>query len=149
MLGVGGAGGAARTGSDWRRSTRGDRSPALGRKAVLDAGWHLSSFGGVDAVARKLEAYIEAPIYNTSFYTERARLQRLIDAGVGHFELVNAELGGGDKKYFACDADRTDVPAHALAHRGGHLAGLFQGSKRERNSKLQRLISRPFSTRFG
>ncbi|KAH8092351.1 guanylate-binding protein [Aureococcus anophagefferens] len=28
-------------------------------------------------------------------------------------------------------------------------AGLVQGSKRERNSQLQRLISRPFSTRFG
>ena len=27
--------------------------------------------------------------------------------------------------------------------------GLNQGSKRERNSQLQRLVSRPFSTRFG
>ena len=27
--------------------------------------------------------------------------------------------------------------------------GVFQGSKRERHSQLQRLISRPFSTRFG
>ena len=83
MLGVGGAGGAARTGSDWRRSTRGDRSPALGRKAVLDAGWHLSSFGGVDAVARKLEAYIEAPIYNTSFYTATSSSSSASTAATG------------------------------------------------------------------
>ena len=33
-----------------------------------------------------------------------------------------------------------------LAH---YRDGLDQGSKRERNSQLQRLISRPFSTRFG
>ena len=38
-----------------------------------------------------------------------------------------------------------DAPAEALFH----LASGAQGSKRVRNSQLQRLISRPFSTRFG
>ena len=32
---------------------------------------------------------------------------------------------------------------------GGFSSGCHQGSKRERNSQLQRLISRPFPTRFG
>ena len=51
--------------------------------AVLDAGWHLSSFGGVDAVARKLEAYIEAPIYNTSFYTATSSSSSASTAATG------------------------------------------------------------------
>ena len=34
-------------------------------------------------------------------------------------------------------------------HVGAHLCRRAQGSKRERNSQLQRLLSRPFSTRFG
>ena len=37
----------------------------------------------------------------------------------------------------------------AAAALAAELEGRDQGSKRERNSQLQRLISRPFSTRFG
>jgi HrpA-like RNA helicase len=67
---------------------------------------------------------------------------------------------GGLRSMGALDA-AADAPK--LSALGGHLAalpcaarlgkllvlGATQGSKRERNSQLQRLISRPFSTRFG
>lgn len=145
-LGVGGsAGGDVRTASDWRRMDRTDRIVATGKSGLdrsfaLDAGWHLSSFGGLDAVAEKLEAYIEAHVYDTPFYRDRDRLRRLIAGGVGYFELVSMDLDDEKaavaaktgaaydedrRKYFACATNRTDVPAYARAHRFGHLAALF------------------------
>ena len=89
-LGVGGhVDGLSRTSSDWRRMLRTDRqvaAPSTRASYANDGGWHLSSFGGLDAVAAKLEAYIEAHVYNSSFYRDRRRLARLVDGGIGRFQ---------------------------------------------------------------
>ena len=46
--------------------------------------------------------------------------------------------------------DASDSPANGLCFCAGSLASRAgQGRTRERNSQLQRLLSRPFSTRFG
>lgn len=131
---------SALTASDWRRMMRPDRVEknadlrGRGRAWLEGGGWHASSFGGVDALAEKLESYIEASTYNTSFYRDRDRLRRLVDGGVGHFELVSMDLAverededGDERRYFSC-GDVDDAPAYAVAHARGHLAGLFGGT---------------------
>ena len=57
-------------------------------------------------------------------------------------ELVNG-LGAEDGAARARDSLRRPNTTSL------HMHGWHQGSKRERNSQLQRLTSRPFSTRFG
>jgi len=53
---------------------------------------------------------------------------------------VPARLALGGADYGLCGA---------LLHVGTTHAGHYQGRTRERNSQLQRLLSRPFPTRFG
>ena len=57
-----------------------------------DAGWHLSSFGGVERVQEKLLSYIGAKEYGNDVYLDPDRLGRLIRNGVGVYELASSGI---------------------------------------------------------
>jgi hypothetical protein len=120
-----------RTNSDFRRMLRDERQSmnlSIDRSHIRDSGWHLSSFGGTSLLKKKLESYIEAHAYNSSFFTDHKRLERLQRNGIGYYEL--AGQGMDPSGSFDCVAHRTDLPRFALQHRDD-LPELFGGSKCE------------------
>ena len=75
-----------RTNSDFRRMLRDERQVqnlSIDRSHIRDSGWHLSSLGGTSLLKKKLESYIEAHAYNSSFFTDSQRLERLQRNGIG------------------------------------------------------------------
>ena len=120
-----------RTNSDFRRMLRDERQSqnlSIDRSHVRNGGWHLSSFGGTQLLKKKLESYIEAHAYNSSFFTDHQRLERLQRNGIGYYELAGQSLDPAGS--FDCVADRSDLPRFALQHRDD-LPELFGGSKCE------------------
>ena len=85
----------------------------------------MSSFGGTALLRKKLESYIEAHAYNSSFFTDHQRLERLQRNGIGYYELAGQSLDPAGS--FDCVADRVDLPRFALLHRDD-LPELFGGS---------------------
>ncbi len=117
-----------RTNSDFRRMLRDERQASnlsIDRSHVRNGGWHLSSFGGTSLLKKKLESYIEAHAYNSSFFTDSQRLERLQRNGIGYYELAGQSLDPAGS--FDCVADRDDLPRFALQHRDD-LPELFGGS---------------------
>ena len=107
-----------RTNSDFRRMLRDERQSqnlSIDRSHVRNGGWHLSSFGGTSLLKKKLESYIEAHAYNSSFFTDHQRLERLQRNGIGYYELAGQSMDPSGS--FDCVADRVDLPRFALLHR--------------------------------
>ncbi|CAH0369491.1 unnamed protein product [Pelagomonas calceolata] len=120
-----------RSNSDFRRMLRDERQASnlsIDRSHIRDSGWHLSSFGGTSLLKKKLESYIEAHAYNSSFFTDHKRLERLQRNGIGYYELAGQGLDPSGS--FDCVADRSDLPRFALQHRED-LPELFGGSRCE------------------
>ena len=89
---------ARRTNSDFRRMLRDERQSqnlSIDRSHIRDSGWHLSSrgdSGALNVLKKKLESYIEAHAYNSSFFTDSQRLERLQRNGIGYYELAGQSL---------------------------------------------------------
>ncbi|CAM9390048.1 unnamed protein product, partial [Choristocarpus tenellus] len=57
---------------------------------VGDAGWHMSSFGGIERVRERLRSCIPLQ-FGTDFYTDPARLERLLMSGVATWEMLGID----------------------------------------------------------
>jgi hypothetical protein len=74
---------------------------------IPDAGWHLSYFGGVDGILRKIR-YLAHQENNIPEFTER---QRIIDAVTYGFDLFNRDSPHGN---LGSNPEPNDVPALIL-----------------------------------
>lgn len=118
----------SRTASDFRRMLRDERqlvNRTLDRSHVRDAGWHLSSFGGAQMVKKKLQSYIEAHVYDSSFFTDTERLERLQRTGIAYYELAGKNATRVANS-FECLENRKNLPRFALHHKED-LPDLFGG----------------------
>lgn len=118
MLGIGASDDLARSATAWRRQFRDRILAAHGgsrARVVADAGWHVSSFGGSDAVAAKLASYIGVSEYGSDFYRDADRLQRLADAGLAYYELAGYEASA--TRLFECRNNDSDDDLPRLAHK--------------------------------
>ena len=88
---------------------------------------------GTELLRKKLESYIEAHAYNSSFFTDSQRLERLQRNGIGYYELAGQSMDPSGS--FDCVADRKDLPRFALQHRDD-LSELFgEGCEAEATDK--------------
>jgi len=55
-----------------------------GCKKILDAGWHFSYQGGIDAIINKIESYAHQE-YNKEEIKDRNRIESLVDKGMDVF----------------------------------------------------------------
>ncbi|CAM9341712.1 unnamed protein product [Chrysoparadoxa australica] len=78
-----------------------------------DAGWHMSSFGGIERVRDKLvSSYLE--LAAEDFFTDRDRLERIVKAGVPHWQLNSAQ-GLEESLFPAWEVDLSELPAGAAS----------------------------------
>ena len=95
-------------------------------------------------VSHPCPAQVKAHVQRAS--DEKVRAHQLADQA---YELAKAVTNDPGVKHYA-EQTRLMTKAHAReASECARQAGKLQGRKRVRNSQLQRLISRSFSTRFG
>ena len=78
-----------------------------------------------------------------------ARYTLIFFTHASQYALPEGERAYCDALGFPMPHPKLCKPPHMRTAEERLMAGRDQGSKRERNSQLQRLISRPFSTRFG
>ena len=114
----------------------------------------LVAVGGVPSLPLELEGG-EHTITSDGFFELEAMPESCLVVGAGYIAVEMAGILNalgcdttlavrGDKALRAFD-ELLSTTLDAEMKR----AGMTRGSKRERNSKLQRLLSRPLSTRFG
>ena len=99
-----------RTNSDFRRMLRDERQSqnlSIDRSHIRDSGWRRRDvvvWGTQLLEKKKLESYIEAHAYNSSFFTDHQRLERLQRNGIGYYELAGQSLDPSGS--FDCVADQ-------------------------------------------
>ena len=92
--------------------------PRPNERVLMDAGWSFSSFGGVDAVREKLQAFSHSEC-NTPEYTDRAHIEACIRDGKGilptdNFSMIYVEV---DETYPQYILDNPEQFEHWLADR--------------------------------
>ncbi|CAM9775356.1 unnamed protein product [Discosporangium mesarthrocarpum] len=91
---------------------------------IHNAGWHMSSFGGVDRVRQRLQA-ASVPQFGTGFYTNKARLERLLMSGISPWEMLGIE--NEDEGVFKrWEPQMEDLPTYIALHvEESQVLGMF------------------------